>query len=65
MIAINQLEPELREVIHFRIFGQQSYIEVGEELGISKSEARNRFLRAIRKLKHLIDDPSAPKEKPR
>mgnify|MGYP003885112993 CR=1 FL=1 len=56
---------ELREVIHFRIFGQQSYIEVGEKLGISKSEARNRFLRAIRKLKHLIDDPSAPKDKPR
>lgn len=55
IIAIRQLEPELREVVQHRIFGQQSFVEIGERLGLSKGEARNRFLKALRRLKHSLD----------
>jgi RNA polymerase sigma-70 factor (ECF subfamily) len=65
MIAIGQLEPELREVVQHRIFGQYSFVEIGERLGLSKGEARSRFLRALRRLKHSLDTESEVPHRPR
>ena len=65
IIAIRQLDPELQEVVQLRVFGQYSFVEIGERLGLSKGEARNRFLKALRRLRHSLDASPQKPQQPR
>jgi RNA polymerase sigma-70 factor (ECF subfamily) len=53
--AINALEPLDREVVVLRHFEELSNSETAEVLGIEKSAASKRYVRAIQKLKAVLD----------
>jgi RNA polymerase sigma-70 factor (ECF subfamily) len=52
--ALNNLEPLDREVLALRHFEQLSTAETAEALGISKSGACSRYVRALKRLKDLL-----------
>jgi RNA polymerase sigma-70 factor, ECF subfamily len=51
--AIEQLEPDLREVIHWRLRGMRCR-EIAEQLGVPSSTIGTRLLRARARLKALL-----------
>lgn len=53
--AIEQMEGGDREVLALRHFEQLSNAEVAEVLGLSKTAASNRYIRALRRLKAYLD----------
>ncbi len=52
--ALNQLEPIDREVLALRHFEQLSNTECARVLGIQESAATKRYIRALRRLKHVL-----------
>ncbi len=55
---LNSLEPIDREILTLRHFEELSNSEVAQVLGLSKSAASNRYIRALARLKnHLTDSP--------
>ncbi|MFI5455438.1 MAG: RNA polymerase sigma factor [Isosphaerales bacterium] len=52
--VLNAMEPLDREIIVMRHFEELSNVEVAEVLGIEKSAASKRYLRAIRKLREVL-----------
>ncbi len=53
--ALAQLEPADREVLSLRHFEQLSNLEVARELGLEPSAASKRYLRALTRLRGMID----------
>jgi len=54
-----QMEPIDREVLMRRHFEQLRNGEVAEILGIGVTAASNRYMRALRRLKQMIEEPQA------
>jgi RNA polymerase sigma-70 factor (ECF subfamily) len=52
--ALNSLEPLDREVLAMRHFEQLSNVETATALGIGKSAASSRYLRALKRLKDIL-----------
>jgi RNA polymerase sigma-70 factor, ECF subfamily len=52
--ALNALDPLDREVLALRHYEQLSNVEVAAELGIGKSTASSRYLRALKKIKDIL-----------
>ena len=52
--AVEQLPPELREVVRMKDMERQSYAEIGRRLGIPSMTVGTRLFRARRKLKELL-----------
>jgi RNA polymerase sigma-70 factor (ECF subfamily) len=53
--ALNSLEPLDREVLAMRHFEQLSNIETATALGIGKAAATSRYLRALKRLKDILE----------
>jgi RNA polymerase sigma-70 factor (ECF subfamily) len=53
--ALNSLEPMDREVVALRHFEELSNAEIAQALGIQKSAASKRYIRAIARLKTILD----------
>ncbi|MEM7260585.1 MAG: sigma-70 family RNA polymerase sigma factor [Planctomycetota bacterium] len=53
--ALEQLAPLDREVLRLRHFEELTNDEVAELLGITKSGASNRYIRALRRLKDVVE----------
>ena len=53
--ALNSMDPIDREVVVLRHFEELSNLETAEVLGIEPSAASKRYLRAIRRLKAILD----------
>jgi len=53
--ALNTLEPLDREVLALRHFEEMSNNEAAQVLGLSKSAASNRYVRALVRLKAILD----------
>ena len=53
--ALNSMDPLDREVVVLRHFEELSNVEVAEVLGIETSAASKRYIRAIRRLKAILD----------
>ena len=58
--ATDQLDEQDREVVLMRHFEQLSNGETAESLGLSAQAASMRYLRAMRRLRSLLDEPSSP-----
>jgi RNA polymerase sigma-70 factor (ECF subfamily) len=58
-LAVEDLEEQDRDVILMRHFEQLSNQEVAETLGLSEPAASMRYLRAIRRLRELLGNPTA------
>jgi RNA polymerase sigma-70 factor, ECF subfamily len=52
--VLNGMEPVDREIIVLRHFEELSNVEVAELLGLNKSAASKRYLRAVRKLRDIL-----------
>jgi RNA polymerase sigma-70 factor (ECF subfamily) len=60
--AVEQLDPDDRRIVLLRHFEHLSTAEAAETLGLSKPAAGMRYLRAMRRLRVLLDggfDPQA------
>jgi RNA polymerase sigma-70 factor (ECF subfamily) len=60
-LALGELDEEDREVILMRHFEQLSNQEVANDLGLTEAAASMRYLRAIRRLRDLLQSSSADK----
>jgi RNA polymerase sigma-70 factor (ECF subfamily) len=66
--ALNGMDPLDREVLALRHFEEMSNSEVAAVLGLSKTAASNRYIRALKRLKEILstlpgidpEDPAAP-----
>jgi RNA polymerase sigma-70 factor (ECF subfamily) len=58
--ALEQLDEQDREVIVMRHFEQLSNSEAAQALGLSEPAAGMRYLRAMRRVRALLDEPSNP-----
>jgi RNA polymerase sigma-70 factor (ECF subfamily) len=56
--ALNEMDPLDREVLALRHFEELGNNEVAQVLGISKDAASKRHVRALRRLKEILADPS-------
>jgi RNA polymerase sigma-70 factor (ECF subfamily) len=54
--ALNALDPLDREVVVLRHFEELNNAEVAEVLGIQRSAASKRYIRAVRRLKSVLDE---------
>lgn len=54
MRALRQLDPDVREVIYMRLFGELSFREIGEVVGRSENWARVTYYRGKERLKKNI-----------
>jgi RNA polymerase sigma-70 factor (ECF subfamily) len=54
-VVLNGMDPLDREVLALRHFEELSNAETAQVLGIQKSAASNRYIRAIKRLKELLD----------
>ena len=54
-LTLDQMDPTDREVLALRHFEQLSNKEVSELLGISKTAASNRYMRALVRMKAIMD----------
>jgi RNA polymerase sigma-70 factor (ECF subfamily) len=52
--VLNGLDPLDREVLALRHFEELSNAETAEVLGIGKSAASNRYIRALKRLKEIL-----------
>jgi RNA polymerase sigma-70 factor (ECF subfamily) len=57
--ALNSMDDIDREVVALRNFEQLSNAETAQALGINESAASNRYVRAIRRLKQILDGADA------
>ncbi len=57
--AMQQLNETDREVLELRHFKQLSNREVAERLGLAVSAASNRYVRALRRLAHVLSESEA------
>lgn len=55
--AINAMEAIDREVLVLRSFEQLSNVEAARVLQIGESAASNRYIRALKRLKQVLDGP--------
>ena len=53
--ALNQLDPTDREVLALKHFEQLTTAEIGEVLGLSKAGAGHRYVKAIKRLRDLLE----------
>ena len=53
--ALNSMDPIDREVVVLRHFEELSNVEAAEVLGIETSAASKRYIRALRRLKAILD----------
>jgi RNA polymerase sigma-70 factor (ECF subfamily) len=53
--ALNSMDPVDREVLALKHFEQLSTAEIGEVLGLSKAGAGSRYLRAIKRLREILE----------
>jgi RNA polymerase sigma-70 factor (ECF subfamily) len=53
--ALNSMEPIDREVLALRHFEQLSNVEVAEVLGLNPTAASNRYVRAIKRLRTILE----------
>ena len=53
--ALNSMDPIDREVVVLRHFEELSNVEAAEVLGIERPAASKRYIRAIRRLKAILD----------
>ena len=53
--ALNSMDPHDREVLILRHFEELSNAETAQVLGIQKAAASNRYMRALRRLKDLLE----------
>jgi RNA polymerase sigma-70 factor (ECF subfamily) len=60
--ALNTLDPHEREVLSLRHFEQLSNSEVAHELGLSESAASKRYLRAVLRLRGILETMNLPLE---
>lgn len=54
-VVLNGMDPIDREVLALRHFEELSNAETAEVLGLQKSAASNRYIRALKRLKDLVD----------
>ncbi len=52
--VLNDMEPLDREVVALRHFEELSNVEVAQVLGLSKTAASNRYIRALARLKERL-----------
>jgi len=52
--ALNSLDPLDREVLALRHFEELSNSEVAAVLGLTKTAASNRYIRALKRLKEIL-----------
>ena len=52
--ALNRMDPMDREVLVLRYFEELSNAEVAEVLGLEKTAASNRYIRALKRLKAAL-----------
>jgi RNA polymerase sigma factor (sigma-70 family) len=55
--ALVQLEPEERELIVMRIWGNLTYDEIGSALNISTATAYRQYVRALTRLRNILELP--------
>jgi RNA polymerase sigma-70 factor (ECF subfamily) len=53
--ALNSMDPLDREVLALKHFEQLSTSEIAQELGLSKAGAGSRYLRAIKRLRTILE----------
>jgi RNA polymerase sigma-70 factor (ECF subfamily) len=53
--ALDELDAMDREILALRHFEQLSNVEAANLLGLSESAASNRYVRAVRRLKQILD----------
>lgn len=58
--AMDQLSENDREILRLRHFEQLSNREVAEKLGLAVSAASNRYVRALRRLAHVLSENETP-----
>ncbi len=56
--AIAELPPDMREVVHRRVFDPQPFDEVARALGRSPGAVRVLWTRALRRLREMLDEKS-------
>jgi len=54
--ALNSMDPLDREVLVLRHFEELNNVETAEVLGIETSAASKRYIRALRRLKAILDN---------
>src|SRR5439155_6709311 len=54
-VVLNGMDPLDREVLALRHFDELSNAETAAVLGIQKAAASNRYIRALKRLKELLD----------
>jgi RNA polymerase sigma-70 factor (ECF subfamily) len=54
--ALEQMEPLDREVLALRHFEQLSNMETAQVLGLSEAAASKRYLRAVKRLREILED---------
>jgi RNA polymerase sigma-70 factor (ECF subfamily) len=57
--ALNAMDPLDREILSLRHFENLSRSEAAQELGIAEGAAGKRYLRALQRLRQLLDDTNA------
>jgi DNA-directed RNA polymerase specialized sigma24 family protein len=55
--ALVQLEADERELVVMRIWGNLTYEEIGEALGVSTATAFRQYERALNKLRDILESP--------
>jgi RNA polymerase sigma-70 factor (ECF subfamily) len=54
--ALEQLPPEQREIVSFRLAGELTFAQIGQSLGISTQTAASRYRYALEKLRSLLKE---------
>ncbi len=54
--ALNSMDPIDREIVSLKHFEQLSFSEISQVLGISKSGAGSRYLRAVKRLRAILEN---------
>jgi RNA polymerase sigma-70 factor (ECF subfamily) len=60
--ALNQMDPIDREVLALRHFEELTNNEVAQVLGLQKSAASNRYVRALKRLKEILSETTESQE---
>jgi RNA polymerase sigma-70 factor (ECF subfamily) len=55
-VAVQQLKGQDREIILMRHYEQMSNLEAAEALGLTEPAASMRYLRALRRLRAILDE---------
>jgi RNA polymerase sigma-70 factor, ECF subfamily len=56
MLALEQIPPEQREIVTFRLAGKLTFAQIAETLGISTQTAASRYRYALEKLRVLLKE---------